>query len=47
MLADGRLYLPTAWWISTIPGIALTLTLLAVNTLGDRVRDMVDPTIRT
>lgn len=47
MLADGRLYLSTAWWISTIPGLALTLTLLAVNIQGDRLRDMIDPTVQT
>jgi peptide/nickel transport system permease protein len=47
MLADGRIYLPTAWWISTIPGIALSLTLILINIQGDRLRDLLDPTVRT
>jgi peptide/nickel transport system permease protein len=47
MLADGRIYLPTSWWISTIPGIALSLTLILINIQGDRLRDLLDPTVRT
>lgn len=47
MLADGRIYLATSWWISTIPGIALSLTLILINIQGDRLRDLLDPTVRT
>ena len=41
--ANGRAYLNTAWWISTMPGIALSLVVIAVGVLGDRLRDLVDP----
>jgi len=35
MLSDGRDYVATAWWLITFPGLALMLTVLAFNTLGD------------
>ena len=43
MLADGRTYIATAWWIITLPGLALMLTVLSVNLLGDWLRDWLDP----
>ncbi|HEX6511323.1 MAG TPA: ABC transporter permease, partial [Chloroflexota bacterium] len=43
MVADGRLYVAQAWWVSTLPGIAILLTVLAANWLGDWVRDTLDP----
>jgi peptide/nickel transport system permease protein len=43
IVANGRGYLNTAWWISTMPGIALSLVVLAVGTLGDQLRDYLDP----
>lgn len=43
MLADGRKDLATSWWVATMPGIAIMLTVLAVNTLGDWLRDELDP----
>lgn len=43
--ADGRDYLGTAWWISTLPGIAILLTVMAINFVGDWLRDVLDPTI--
>lgn len=46
MLSDGQLYVATAWWISTFPGIALFLVVIAVNKIGDRVRDRLDPRSR-
>jgi peptide/nickel transport system permease protein len=46
MIADGRSYLDTAWWISTIPGIALTVTVVAVYFLGDGLRDVLDPKLK-
>jgi peptide/nickel transport system permease protein len=43
IVANGRAYLNTAWWISTMPGIALSLVVLAVGMFGDRLRDYIDP----
>lgn len=43
MIADGRKYLREAWWFSTFPGIAILLTVLAFNLLGDGIRDAMDP----
>jgi peptide/nickel transport system permease protein len=43
MLSDGRVYLSTAWWIATFPGLAIMLTALAINILGDWLRDALDP----
>ncbi|MHC5307716.1 ABC transporter permease [Bartonella sp. LJL80] len=47
MLADGRTYLQTAWWISVFPGLAILLTVLGLNLLGDWLRDILDPRGRT
>ncbi|MFC0266901.1 ABC transporter permease [Kushneria aurantia] len=47
MLAEGRTYLQTAWWISVFPGLAILLTVLGLNLLGDWLRDTLDPTGRT
>jgi peptide/nickel transport system permease protein len=44
MLADGRTYLQTAWWISVFPGLAIMFTVLGLNLLGDWLRDVLDPT---
>ena len=46
MIADGRGFLATAWWISLLPGLAMLLTVLAVNLLGDWLRDRLDPKLR-
>lgn len=43
MLADGRNYLRHAWWITTFPGLAIMLTVLSINLLGDGLRDALDP----
>jgi peptide/nickel transport system permease protein len=43
MLGDSQSYLFVAWWLSTFPGIALCLTVLSVNILGDWIRDRLDP----
>lgn len=43
MISDGRGYLPEAWWISTFPGIAIMITVLSFNLLGDGLRDEFDP----
>lgn len=47
MLADGRTYLQTAWWVSVFPGLAILFTVLGLNLLGDWLRDSLDPTGRT
>lgn len=43
MLSDGREHLNTAWWLATFPGLAIMLTVLAINIVGDRLRDILDP----
>jgi len=47
MLADGRNYIDTAWWVATFPGIAIMLTVLGFNLLGDWLRDEFDPSLKT
>ena len=46
MIAEGRQYLETAWWISIFPGIAIGITILSLNMIGDWVRDKLDPKLR-
>ncbi len=46
MIAEGRNYLTSAWWLSTLPGLALMVTVLALNFFGDGVRDTLDPKLR-
>jgi peptide/nickel transport system permease protein len=46
MLADGRQYIGSAWWMATFPGIAITITVLGVVFLGDWLRDLLDPRLR-
>lgn len=46
MLADGRQYINSAWWMTTFPGIAITITVLGVVFLGDWLRDFLDPNVR-
>lgn len=43
MVADGRDYIARAWWLSTFPGLAIVLVVLAFNFLGDWLRDRLDP----
>ncbi len=45
-IADSRTYLPRAWWYATFPGIAILITVMGFNLLGDGLRDIVDPRIR-
>jgi len=47
MVADGRAALTEAWWIATFPGLAIVLTVVAFNLLGDGLRDALDPRLRT
>jgi peptide/nickel transport system permease protein len=46
MIQEGREYLDSAWWISTLPGVILMTTSLVVSRLGDWLRDVLDPTLR-
>ena len=45
-ISESRNYLPDAWWYSTFPGLAILVTVLGFNLLGDGVRDLVDPRLR-
>ena len=47
MLSDGRDYVTSAWWLATFPGLAITMTVLCINVLGDWLRDRLDPRLRT
>jgi peptide/nickel transport system permease protein len=46
MISEGRDLLYSAWWVSTMPGIALSLTVIGVNIVGDWLRDVLDPKLR-
>ena len=46
MLSDGRDYMQVAWWLPTFPGLVLVLMVIGANLLGDRARDLLDPTLR-
>jgi len=45
-IAESRNYLPGAWWYSIFPGLAILVTVLGFNLLGDGLRDLVDPRLR-
>jgi peptide/nickel transport system permease protein len=47
MISEGRSYLATAWWIAVFPGLALLLTTMSVSRIGDWLRDVLDPTLRS
>ena len=46
MVAEGRGKITSAWWLSLIPGIAITLVVLSFNLFGDWLRDRLDPKLR-
>ena len=46
MIADGRELIVVAWWIAMFPGLAIMLTVLSLNLLGDWLRDHLDPKLR-
>jgi peptide/nickel transport system permease protein len=46
MVADGRAKVASAWWISIIPGLAITMVVIAFNVFGDWLRDRLDPKLR-
>lgn len=47
MLSDGRQYIATSWWVAALPGAAITITVLGVIFLGDWLRDVLDPRMKT
>ena len=46
MIAQGRDRLDSSWWLSVVPGVAMAVTVLAFNIIGDRLRETVDPRLR-
>ncbi|MEX1157794.1 MAG: ABC transporter permease, partial [Thermomicrobiales bacterium] len=46
MLSQARLYIQRAWWITTFPGLAIMISVLAINIIGDALRDALDPRLR-
>ncbi len=46
MLADGRIYISTAWWLALFPGLSIFITVLGINLLGDALRDVLDPRLK-
>lgn len=47
MMAEGREFLQSAWWLSTVPGLALLVVVCGINFLGDGLRDALDPLLRS
>ena len=46
MLADAREFILSAWWVVTFPGLAILITVLAINLMGDGLRDALDPKLK-
>ena len=46
MLAESREFILRAWWVVTFPGLAILVTVLAINLMGDGLRDALDPRLR-
>jgi len=46
MLADGRVYITTSWWLATFPGLAILVTVLGIQLFGDGLRDTLDPRLK-
>ena len=46
MLSKGRAFMGTAWWLSTFPGLAIAVIVLAINRFGDGLRDALDPRMK-
>ena len=47
MISEGRNYITQQWWVSTFPGIAISFVVLGFNMLGDGIRDIMDPRLRS
>jgi peptide/nickel transport system permease protein len=46
MISEGRGLLFTAWWVSTLPGLILMILVLAINLLGEGLREVLDPRLK-
>jgi peptide/nickel transport system permease protein len=46
MISEGKSFLTTAWWLPTFPGLAISITVMGANMLGDWLRDALDPRLR-
>ena len=46
MLGEGRVYMLNSWWIAAFPGLAIFLTTLAINLMGNALRDWLDPHLK-
>ena len=46
MLAEAREFILRAWWVVTFPGLAILITVLAINLMGDGLRDALDPKLK-
>ncbi|HMB47813.1 MAG TPA: ABC transporter permease subunit, partial [Afifellaceae bacterium] len=46
MLADAREFISRAWWVVTLPGLMIVITVLAINLVGDGLRDALDPKLK-
>lgn len=46
MLAEAREFISSAWWVVTMPGLAILITVLAINLIGDGLRDTLDPKLK-
>ncbi|WP_322096444.1 hypothetical protein [Pelagibius marinus] len=46
MLSDAREFITSAWWVVTFPGLAILITVLAINLFGDGLRDALDPKLK-
>lgn len=46
MIAEGRNYIANAWWVAAMPGFAIFFTVIGINLVGDRLRDMLDPRLK-
>ena len=43
MISDGRAYVAREWWLAAVPGLAIFVTVVGINLVGDRLRDLLDP----
>jgi dipeptide transport system permease protein len=46
MLAEAREFILRAWWVVTLPGLAILVVVLAINLMGDGLRDALDPKLK-
>ena len=46
MLAEAREFISRAWWVATFPGLAILIAVLAINLMGDGLRDALDPKLK-